>query len=127
MIKHIGITIGDSTEIQNFYQNILGMNIVKQFTISSEESDNIFRIRNGTDVFLMNKEETYFEIFIHKCKKNKNYNHICLEVENRAEIVKKAKAESYSCKIIEREDFDLVFVSDKSGNVFEIKEAEKSI
>jgi catechol 2,3-dioxygenase-like lactoylglutathione lyase family enzyme len=125
MIKHIGITIDDSSEIQNFYQNILGMNIVKQFTINSELSDKIFGLKRSTDVYLINKEETYFEIFIHEHKKYKNYNHICLSIENQVEIVKKAKAEFYNCTIIERENYDLVFVSDRSANMFELKEIGK--
>lgn len=36
MLNHIGINIGNVSEIKNFYQNILEMRFVKQFTINRE-------------------------------------------------------------------------------------------
>lgn len=42
--------------------------------------------------------------------------------ENREELVAKAEQNNYKCIRIEREISDLIFVKDKSGNIFEIKE-----
>jgi len=50
------------------------------------------------------------------------FQHICILVDDREALLKKAINKTYDFTRIEREDFDLVFVRDKCGNIFEIKE-----
>ncbi len=49
-----------------------------------------------------------------------------LEVEKRKDIVSKAKDNSYKCIRREREHFDQIFITDKSGNIFEVKNVDKN-
>lgn len=122
MLNHIGITIKDISEVENFYQNILGMKIVKQFTINEDLSNQIFQINKEIEVFLMQKDDLFFELFIDENPVYKSYDHICINVHSRNNLIKQAENNNYPCVIIPRENFDLVFVKDKSNNIFEVKE-----
>lgn len=122
MLNHIGITINNVSEIKNFYQNVLGMKIVKQFTINKDLSNQVFQINKETEVYIMKKDDLILELFINKNSVPNRYDHICISVSSRSDLIRQAKNNNYTCKIISRENFDLVFVKDRLGNKFEIKE-----
>ncbi len=121
MLKHIGITIKDETEVKSFYQDVLGMKIVRQFTVDSALSLQIFEIDRATDVYLLQSEDLFFELFIHDNVTPKNYNHICISSKFRNRLVEKAKNNKYTCIIIKKNNYDLVFIKDGSGNTIEVK------
>jgi len=121
-LNHIAITITDFSEIKDFYKDLLGMKDVRQFTLNKNLSKNIFGLEKETIAYLLQKDELFFEIFILPQDIEKGFNHICFSVPDREEIVKQAKHKNYVVTRIEREHFDLIFVKDKSGNIFEIKQ-----
>jgi len=121
MLNHIGITINDASEIKDFYQDIIGMEIVNQFTINENLSKQIFEIDRETDVYLMQKDDLIFELFINENSDFRSYNHICINVHSRSNLIKRAENNNYTCIIIPRENFDLIFIKDKLGNIFEVK------
>ncbi len=121
-LEHIAISVNNSSEIENFYRDILGMNVVKSFTLNKSLAENIFGIEKDISVFLVKKDELILEIFVVAMQDGLGFNHICLAVKNREELVAKAEQNNYKCIRIEREISDLIFVKDKSGNIFEIKE-----
>jgi catechol 2,3-dioxygenase-like lactoylglutathione lyase family enzyme len=125
MLNHIGITIKDSSEIKNFYQDILGMEIIRQFAINKELSDQVFQINQETEVCLMQKDDLVFELFVIEKPISMQYNHICIDVLYRDNLIESAKSKNYSCVIIPRKNCDLVFIKDKSENIFEIKEKQE--
>lgn len=121
-LNHIAITIIDFSEIEDFYKGLLGMKDVRQFALSKNLSRNIFGLKNETTAYLLQKEELFLEIFILPQNIEKGFNHICISVPDREELVKQVKHKNYMVTRIEREHFDLIFVKDKSGNIFEIKQ-----
>ena len=121
-LNHIAITITDFSEIKDFYKGLLGMKDVRQFALNKNLSKNIFNLENETTAYLLQKDELFFEIFILPQDIEKGFNHICISVPDREELVKQAKQKNYVVTRIEREHFDLIFVKDKSGNIFEIKQ-----
>ncbi len=122
MLNHIGITIKDVSEVKNFYQDVLGLEIVKQFTINEELSNYIFEINQNTEVYLMKRDDLILELFINGNTIPNRYDHICISVHSRSNLIKQAEINNYSCIIIPRKNYDLVFVKDRLGNIFEIKE-----
>ncbi len=122
-LEHIGITISEQGEINNFYQNILGFKQLKTFTLNKTLSGKIFNIPIDTPVCLIQKDNLILEIFIYPDKVKQNFNHICLSVKDRENLITKAEAQKYECIRIKRDIFDLIFIKDKSGNIFEIKES----
>ena len=120
-LKHIAITIDNSDEIINFYQRILGMEEVRNFVLDKSLSAKIFGVKENLPVYLMQKDDLVLEIFIYK-QNQQPVNHLCISVENREKLTKELQEKGYETIIIEREQPDLVFIKDKSGNIFEIKQ-----
>lgn len=121
-LEHIALTISDPAEIKNFYQDIFGMNEVRQFILKKNLAEKIFNIPRDTSVFYMQKDKLFLEIFISPGQNKQNFNHICLAVKDRELLVEKTCKKNYECIRIERELSDLIFIKDKNGNIFEIKE-----
>jgi catechol 2,3-dioxygenase-like lactoylglutathione lyase family enzyme len=124
--KHIGLTLVSPKEIENFYQEILGMKLVKEFALNQGLANKIFNIPLDTQVFLLQSGDMFLEVFIAEKHGACAFDHICIEVPDRELLLSKADAGGYPITRIERDFSDLIFVKDKSGNVFEIKEGEKS-
>ena len=121
-IEHVALTISNPDEINNFYHDILGMNEVKSFTLDKNLAVNIFGLNAETSVYQMQKNDLILEIFVTSKQKKENFDHICLVISDRETLFNKAKQNSYGCIRIERDVFDLMFIKDKYGNIFEIKE-----
>lgn len=124
-LNHIALTISNASEIFSFYEEILCMKREKCFELYQELSEKIFSISIKPEVFLMKNDSIVFELFVNENTCNlQNFNHICIELEDREAIVTKAERSNYEVIRIEREKFDLIFIKDNSGNLFEIKELE---
>ena len=121
-LEHIALTISDIQEIKNFYVDILEMKELKNFVLKSELSQKIFNINKDTSAFFLQKDDLFLEIFVTDEKLKQGFNHICISVNDRENLIKKSEAQNYKCVRIKREFSDLIFIEDKSGNIFEIKE-----
>lgn len=122
-IKHIGVNILQPEEIDDFYIDILGMEKTRSFTLSENLSSLIFKRPESVEVCMLQKDNVVLEIFIADVEKAQGYPHLCISLENREETWYKAQDKNYECIRIARETSDLVFIKDKAGNVFELKES----
>lgn len=122
ILKHIAVTISEIEEVKNFYINILEMKELKKFVLENKLAQKIFNINKDISVFFMQKDDVFLEIFVDCEKFKQGFNHICISVKDRENLVIKSEAQNYKCIRIEREFSDLIFIKDKSGNIFEIKE-----
>ncbi|MCK4630769.1 MAG: VOC family protein, partial [Bacteroidales bacterium] len=120
-LEHIAITVSEPADIKDFYFDILGMKEVKNFVLNKVLANKIFSINNETSVYLLQKDDISLEIFILPGQNKHSFEHICLAVKDREKLVENSLKHNYECIRIERDLFDLVFIKDRSGNVFEIK------
>ena len=125
MIKHVGITITNPADIKNFYQEVLGLKLNKEFTLNKELNQQIFGFYEDVPVSIVSNGEADIEIFVTHLPARNNYSHLCIEVPDREALIKKAKAKKYPCIVIEREFEPLVFIQDRFGNSFEVKEIKQ--
>jgi len=123
-LEHIALTINNHDEIIDFFHNVLEMKTVKAFTLNSELSSTIFNIKKGVHVYLLKKDSLIIEIFVSPVKISHGYSHVCISVSEREIMMQNAIKFEYEVIQIERENSDLVFIKDKSGNTFEIKEQD---
>jgi len=121
-LEHLALSISDRNEIERFYQGILGMTLVHSFTMEKSLAFDIFRLSESPEVFLMQKDGLQLEVFLSPNKHPHGFDHICISSSSREEIIKKAKQNLYRCFRMKREQSDLVFISDKCGNTFEVKQ-----
>lgn len=120
-LEHIAISIESSDEIINFYHNILGMKQIRDFVIDKSLTAKLFNVDENLPVYLMQRDDLVLEIFIHK-QNRESVKHLCIAVENRENLIRELQEKGYQTIIIEREQHDLVFIKDKSENIFEIKQ-----
>jgi len=123
MFEHIGITINEENDIQDFYKDLLGLKEIRKFDLYKDLSEKIFGISTPVSVTLLSSNNFFIELFLSKKKQTPVYNHICISVQNRDNIVKKAKSMGFSVTNIKRESRnEILFIKDNSGNIFEIKQ-----
>ena len=121
-LKHVAFQINSSDEIKGFYQGLLGMEIIRGFELDKEKALKVFGVQNGTKAVLLGKGDIRFEVFVDKGQKAPSFNHICFSVPDRENLVKEAMSRNFEVKRFKRSKFDLIFIKDNSGNIFEIKQ-----
>ena len=121
--NHFALNICDKNEVSDFYTDILGMELVHSFEIEKSLTSAIFNIEGSFPVFLVKKGNVKIELFLFKSKNQQGFNHICIAVHDKDEVLAGAIEKGYETSVIKREKGDLVFIYDKSGNPFEIKQS----
>ncbi|MBN2262074.1 MAG: VOC family protein [Prolixibacteraceae bacterium] len=122
MIHHIALTVNESAEVKNFYENVLLFNVHHQFKLTSDLSNNIFGLPTETEVAVMRHHDMEFELFLSAQHETKAFSHVCLTYWKSERIYNKAKRAGYKTVVKPRNEHDTYFIWDRSGNLFEIKE-----
>ncbi len=121
-LNHIALTIESKEELKDFYQNILGFKLEYEYDIDANLADTIFGVSKETEVFRYSKNDLHFEFFVSDKKTTPIFTHIGVDVEDREAVATKCKKAGYKVTRVERSHkYDLLFVSDKAGNKFELK------
>lgn len=121
-LKHIALNILDKTDLTKFYQNILGFHLVHQFELNASYGQQIFAIEKQTEVFIYSNDQIDFELFVLPEQTQLGFAHICVDLEDCDLVAEKCKKAGYPVVRIERENnTDLLFIMDKAGNKFELK------
>jgi hypothetical protein len=126
MLRHIGLTVTDSEEIENFYGEVLFFSMKHKFTINSKISQQIFNVNDVTDVYVMCQDDLEFEIFISHRKEKRVFSHVCLTYPGPEIIYESAVKSGYKALVKNGSDHNTYFIWDKSGNMFEIKKIQNS-
>jgi catechol 2,3-dioxygenase-like lactoylglutathione lyase family enzyme len=121
-LNHIALTVTNHQEITDFYQDILGFQTMRVFELEEQLSEKIFGISTDVAVAVLTRDELSIEVFVSNTPVIQGFGHICLNVDKRGEIIRKAKAMSYKVISIDRGSYDLIFIKDKNGNLIELKE-----
>ncbi len=121
-LEHIALTVNNKSEINSFYKQILGLEEVKNFVLEESLSAQIFGIQAEIPVFQLKNDQLFLEIFVNPMKQNQGFNHLCFKMKERESFLKKVVENDYECNRIKRAGSDLIFIKDKSKNIFEIKE-----
>lgn len=123
-LEHIALTITDHKEIKEFYQEILGFAEIKSFILQKELAREIFGFGKESRVFHLQKEDLLLELFLMPERFENVCNHICFSVPDREAIVNRAIRDGYACIRVRRQHSDMIFLKDKSGNLFEMKQIQ---
>lgn len=123
-LNHIGLNISEVSEIDHFYTSVLKFWPNRKFEQTDVMSRTVFQRKSEGQVFRVQNAELIFELFLNEEKQTTGFQHICLEVSDRDHMAEKAKAFGYPVIRIEREPYDMLFIKDKAGNIFELQVPE---
>lgn len=121
-LEHVALSITDPEDINHFYQDILGMKKVKDFVITRSLANDLFCIDTDTQMYLYQKDQVFFELFIINKLRLESFNHTCIAVPDRRSVFEAAQKKGYTCIHKQKEKSELLFIKDKSGNLFELKD-----
>jgi catechol 2,3-dioxygenase-like lactoylglutathione lyase family enzyme len=124
-LNHIALNINAVDEITDFYENILGFHLEYQFELPATLSNSIFGINQSLPAYFCKNEQVALELFVTPENINNGLAHVGVELSHRDELINQCINNGYIVKNIQRDNKpNLLFIWDKSGNCFEIKEKE---
>ena len=126
MFQHTGLTVNRPEEIRDFYEDVLGFELKRKFTLDQNISHKIFNEAATVDVYLMAHDDAQLEIFLSPLKEKKVFTHVCLAYAENETIYEKAVRHGYDTVVKENPGFNTYFIRDRSGNMFEVKKVTHS-
>ncbi|HPE34503.1 MAG TPA: VOC family protein [Bacteroidales bacterium] len=125
-LNHVALNIHQKDELVNFYQNILGLHLAHQFELPEELSLKFFGMNQKLPAYMYTDDNVYIELFVHDQPVRPGVAHLCIEISNRENMIQKCTDHGYKVKRISRDNKpDLLFIEDKAGNCFELKEEKE--
>ena len=124
---HIALQYSDRKKAEIFFNKILELTLDKSFTLSIDLSNDIFGLNEEVVVDVYRNEEACFEVFITKIHTKYNYEHTCIEIDNKEEFIKRCKKYGIEPMFVKKGQKTLLFIKDFSGYLFEIKEKQLKI
>ena len=121
ILNHIALSSNSEKDANLFFTEILGIPLIKKFNISKNLANKIFKIPKDVEIFVYENNKIRFEIFITNKKYYKNFDHICLEIYNKKELIEKCKENNIEYLYANKDKKKLLFIIEKFGNLFEIK------
>lgn len=124
MLIHIALDITEN-DLQDFYINILGGTIVRQFVLNDSISSSVFQLPKSVDVTILDIKNVQFELFTNSTTNEclPDYKHLCFDMKNGQEIRDKAIAANYMVHERQGATGITYFIKDRNNNMFEIKSA----
>jgi catechol 2,3-dioxygenase-like lactoylglutathione lyase family enzyme len=123
ILRHVALTCSSEKKSDRFYINLLGLQKSEPRILPASLSKAIFNV--DTELMMINYqgEKVHFEVFIsnHLMIAAKQIGHVCLEVDDLQNFLKKGRDLNFKISQIPRGDRTLTFIRDYDGNLFEIK------
>ena len=124
LLKHVALVCSSENNSDKFYRDLLGLEKKDSKVLPMTLSRQIFNL--DAEYKIVNYADTtmQFEIFLGEqggALKN-GLVHICLEVDDLSEFLKRCRSLGTHTRQITRGDGVITFITDFDGNLFEIKE-----
>jgi len=124
-IEHLAVSSNSEEDSDNFFVKLLGLKKLRSFVVSSDLMEQFFKVKKEHKVIRYGNEEVSIEVFItdDKSKAIDNFTHMCLVIEDRANLIDTARQMNYEVIKVPRKNSDVfyLFLKDKFGNLYEIK------
>jgi extradiol dioxygenase family protein len=124
-LLHAAVHCDTQEHAQQFFSKILGLKLVKSFSLDTTLSSKIFAISTPVDIQVFGNECMQIEVFIHPLNNVPLFTHLCLQVEDITIFIKGCKNHGLTPYQVQKGEKQLLFVRDFTGNLYEIKELKK--
>ena len=128
ILQHMALTCSSEKKSDKFYKNLLGLRKLEPKTLPSTLSQAIFKVDSELKVINYMDEYVHFEIFITFPYSNNisQIGHVCLAVKNLEAFLGRCRSMDVEIVQVPKGDALITFVRDYDGNLFEIKEKNRS-
>ena len=121
IVQHVGLEYSHKEIADLFFLEILGLEKVKTTSLPRVLSFSIFGIDDIVEMVSYANETSRFEVFIHSKRREHSFDHVGLKVPDKVEFVVRCKKHRLKPFFVQKNDKQLLFVRDFSGNLFEIQ------
>ena len=123
-IQHVGLVCRSEGNSDRFYQDLLGLEKTRSFTLSRELARDLFGFDQSFQVITYLKDDAHFEIFVIEESKAAppQFHHVALEVENRERFLEECRGMLVPVVDVSKEGKVVTMIRDFDGNLFEIKD-----
>lgn len=124
--SHWGLTVSSETRARELFEKLFRMPVVKQFDVTESLSRSLFDIGGEARAIVFDAGGTVIEVFIdpESARRANRYDHLCLAVEGRDALLKRAEEMGLKINRFRKGDREIVFIRDFDGNLYEIKEGK---
>lgn len=120
-LLHVALQYTDEEKADIFFGKVLNMEVVREFTLAAGVSDAIFGIRDEVKVKTYADSNITFEIFFTKIIPKIGYEHICISVGDKKNLIEKCRKYGIEIVCLNMKNKEYLFMKDYSGYVYEIK------
>ena len=123
LIDHIGIVNKQEDEAVEFYQNLLGLEKIKESSVPPELSLQLFNLFQEIRMLVFVRGNLKIEVFLIPgfTPSSPNISHFCLQILHFPELVEKLKQAGAKVITGQHGGKTVYFAEDFSGNRIEIK------
>lgn len=122
ILNHIAIPVSFPDDIRHFYSGVFGFGEEYSFNIDENTAMAVFGVSHPINVVVVEKHGLRIELYLTGESLNRGISHICLNTSDIDDMCLKAEKAGYPVVRISRPASALAFITDKSGNRFEIKQ-----
>ena len=123
-LVHAALVSRSLINAERFFEQILGLQKVKDATLPKDLTQKIFNRPLECRALVYSGSGFAIEVFVSDAVKPPTdpLEHLCLEVEDREDLLERCRAAGLSVNRVPKGDSLLVFIEDFDGNLYEIKE-----
>jgi len=125
ILNHAAIMCSSEEKAEMFYKGIFEMEKIKEFIVQKDLAKRVFSIDKELKAIVYSRNKARIEIFIIENVQvmRSHLPHLCIEVEDREDLIKKCMQKKAEVIKIPKEDSYFLFIRDFDGNLFEIKQS----
>ena len=129
LLKHVALVCSSENNSDKFYKDLLGLEKKDTKVLPKTLGRQIFNLDAEYTIVNYADKTMHFEIFLSKQggAHQTGLAHICLEVDDLSEFLKKCRSSGTHTRQIPKENGVITFITDFDGNLFEIKERIRSL
>jgi catechol 2,3-dioxygenase-like lactoylglutathione lyase family enzyme len=122
-LSHVALVASSQENADRFYERILKLTKIKTSVLKSDLAMEIFGFAVECPLILYGNEAFAIEVFVTEAlpPNRSPVAHICLQVEDREAFIAVCRSAGLTVLSIPRGEWQLYFVRDFDGNLFEIK------
>jgi len=122
-LNHVALVARSQENADRFYEGILKLTRIKVSMLTRDLAMKIFGLEVECPLILYGNEAFAIEVFVtDRIPPNSSpVAHICLQVEDREAFIAACRSAGLTVNLIPRGEWELCFIQDFDGNLFEIK------